>query len=145
MQMSQSVSPTCAMNALLLGLDSKTATIRGKVMSLIYNLIQNKSSELIETREFEVLKGKLGKLYIDSSPEARSSCKNIIRYLVNQNIYTTSELESFLSKDAISKALKDSSGITTSVSGLNLNNRVKSRLMSSASTKSVKYGHKDSG
>jgi hypothetical protein len=108
-QMCRSVSATCALNALLLGIDNRNASIRGKVMSLVSGLVDLKGVELIGSKELETLKSKLHKLYSDSSPEARAHCRNVARLFIAKDMVSISELEGLMTIEAVAKSLREGS------------------------------------
>lgn len=105
LQMSDNITPSRSLSALLLGTGHKNAAVRGKVASFIGHLLVRKSDELRGSRELDELKSRLGKMLSDSTPEARSSTRSIVRALLDQNLASHSELEQTLTSATLRKAL----------------------------------------
>lgn len=78
-------------------------------MGLINALFEIKGYDLVATKELDSFKPIMSKLYSDSSPEARSNCRNVIRLLVTKNILPKAELEALLSADVVRKCLDETS------------------------------------
>ena len=107
LQMIDSVNSLRALHALLSNCEHRNSSIRGKVVGFMLVLLMRKGLELRGSCEFDTLRMKLSKLLGDSTPEARAGSRSIVKLLLEQGIYTKSELEQYISVDQINKSLKE--------------------------------------
>lgn len=107
MEMVHNVTATRAVTALLLVVEHKNPGVRGKVARTIANLLHHRSADLHSTRELDALLPKLQKLLTDSSPEARSQGREIIRVLLHEGLFSRSQLEVHVSCDTLDKVEKE--------------------------------------
>ncbi len=107
LQMIDSVNSLRALHALLSNCEHRNSSIRGKVVGFMLVLLMRKGLELRGSRELDTLRMKLSKLLGDSTPEARAGSRSIVKLLLEQGIYTKSELEQYISVDQINKSLKE--------------------------------------
>ena len=109
-QMMDGVTPSRSLAGLLTAVDHKTASVRGKVASLLYLLFCQKLKELRIScaaggKELDCLKAKICKLVTDQTPEARTASRNIIRYLVKEGIVSKWEWAQHITADQLDKIL----------------------------------------
>ena len=110
MRMIENVTATKALAGLLSVIDSRTGDVRGKVASLLSQLIQSKGGELAGTREFMdgLVKFKLEQILSDKDPEARASAREILESVMVQNLVGDDRmLENFIPTGVIEKSLKE--------------------------------------
>ena len=108
--MMDGVTPSRSLAGLLTAVEHKTASVRGKVASLLYLLFCQKLKELRIScaaggKEIDCLKAKICKLVTDQTPEARTASRNIIRYLVKEGIVSKWEWAQHIAADQLDKIL----------------------------------------
>jgi hypothetical protein len=114
MQVNDNVTPSRCLSSLLTGTSHKNAIVRGKVASFISYLLTRKATELKGSKEIDELKSRLSRMLGDSTPEARSSTRGVIRALLDQSLASHYELEQILTATTLKKALTLSSTPTPS-------------------------------
>ncbi len=114
LQMIDSVNSLRALHALISNCEHRNSSIRGKVVGFMLVLLMRKGVELRGSRELDTLRLKLSKLLGDSAPEARAGSRSIVKLLLEQGLYTKSELEQYISIDQINKSLKEQTPLYTS-------------------------------
>ena len=93
------------LNALLNCTDSRNPTLRGRVAGFLHLLVSMRSSELKNTREIDILKGKLKNMLHDNTPDARAFTRDIVRELINKGTVSKAELEQKCTPELVAKAL----------------------------------------
>ena len=114
LQMIDSVSSLRALHGLISNCEHRNSSIRGKVVGFMLVLLMRKGVELRGSRELDTLRLKLSKLLGDSAPEARAGSRSIVKLILEQGLYTKSELEQYISIDQINKSLKEQTPLYTS-------------------------------
>lgn len=110
--MIDNVSPQRSLAGLLSVTDSKSGEVRGRVVSLISYLLENKGIEVVGTKELVegLLKSKLEKLLSDQNQFARYYARYIVELVLERRLVgSRSELEQYLSPSAIDKSIRERS------------------------------------
>jgi hypothetical protein len=110
LMMVKHVSPARSLSALIQGLDGRHAGIRTQSLRLIVLLYQTRGRELKNLREVDMLLSKLSKLSADQSPDTRAYCRDLVRQLIYSELLTRNDVERFLPKEYVEKALAQSFG-----------------------------------
>ena len=100
------VSATRTLSALLMGVDNRSAIIRGQCVRMLLLLFTDRYSDLANPRDIDMILGKLRKIHADTSPESRTFGREIIRLLVNKKLVTRQAMEDAITAEGLDKAMR---------------------------------------
>lgn len=105
------VTPSRSLLALLGGVDNRTAAIRGQSVRMLLMLFTERHMDLCSPKDNDILLPKLRKILADTSLEARTFGKEIVRLMINRKMVSREVMEDAITVDAVDKVMRQGGNV----------------------------------